>query len=188
MEQQMGILPGTAWKHEEPHEPESPNGPGPVLAGLLGAGQLPIGQEAIKAPPRRIFGPSSPVQPNHPQWSNMTDVQQPPPADITLVSVENGHAEYTSSISNSSHTRIGGQILRHTVRQPVRRNTRKSSQKDRLEAKEILGPVHSSKVSKAAGKAWPRSLRQQNIASEVSSGLPLISSCGCSRKVALASP
>ena len=69
----------------------------------------------------------------------------------------------------------GKQILRRTMEQALLPSGRHASHKDKRPAHAFLGPVHPSKVSKAAGKRkGPQ--RRLNILQKVSSnGLPLSS-------------
>ncbi|PMD15359.1 hypothetical protein NA56DRAFT_710032 [Hyaloscypha hepaticicola] len=95
----------------------------------------------------------------------MTTSQQGPPAD-------------PPSAPNSPHPRMDKRILHPTKGQALRPNKRKQSQKDgqpQPVASASLGPVHPSKVSKAAGKRkGPH--RQLNISQKVSSDGLLLSS------------
>jgi hypothetical protein len=148
-----------SWKHEEPLEEEAADGPAPVPANPLLNGS----HEAGEAPAIRIFGSPSPVQSNYRQGA-LNSSQQGPPADIDSAGLENGNAERSPSAPNSPR-----------LRTPSRPSKRKASHKDGQPASASLGPVHSSKVSKAAGKRkGPQ--RRLNISQKVSSdGLPLSS-------------
>ena len=95
---------------------------------------------------------------------------QGPSADIDLAGLENSDAERSPSVSNSPCPSLGKQV-RPTTGQALRPSTRKPSYKDRQPASASLGPVHSSKVSKAAGKKKPGS--QQRLKKVSSGGLPL---------------
>jgi hypothetical protein len=98
-----------SWKHEEPLEEETADGPIPIPVNLLGNAQPLISHEAVEAHPRRIFGSLSPVEPNHPQEPGVMNAsQQGPSVNIDSVGLENGDAEYTPSASNSPHTGIDG--------------------------------------------------------------------------------
>ena len=166
-----GILPGMSWKHEEPLEEEAADGPAPVPANPLVNGS----HEAGEAPAIRIFGSPSPVESNHRQASGaLNSSQQGPPADIDSAGLENGDAE--RSPSRRIHLpRSGKRVLRPTMGQALLPSKRKASHKDGQPANASLGPVHSSKVLKAAGKRkGPQ--RRLNISQKVSSdGLPLSS-------------
>jgi hypothetical protein len=166
-----GILPGMSWKHEGPLEEEAANGPAPVPANPLVNGS----HEAGEAPAIRIFGSHSPA--NHRQASGAlnSSSQQGPPADIDPAGLENGDAQRSSSTSNSPSLGSGKRVLRPKMGQALLPSKRKASHKDGQPANASLGPVHSSKVSKAAGKRkGPQ--RRLKISQKVSSdGLPLSS-------------
>jgi hypothetical protein len=167
-----GILPGMSWKHEEPLEEVAADGSGLVPANPLVNGS----HEAGEAPAIRIFGSPSPVQSNHHQASGaLNSSQQGPPANIDSAGLENGDAERSSSTWNSPPPSSGKRVLR-PAGQALLPSKRKASYKDGQPANASLGPVHSSKVSKAAGKRkGPQ--RRLNISQNVSSdGLPLSSS------------
>jgi hypothetical protein len=155
---------------EEPLE-ETADGPAPVPANPLVNGS----HEAGEAPAIRIFG-SPPAESNHRQASGaLNSSQQGPPTDIDSAGLENGDAERSSSTSNSPPPSSGKRLLRPTTGQALLPSKRKASHKDGQPANASLGPVHSSKVSKAAGKRkGPQ--RRLNISQKVSSdGLPLSS-------------
>jgi hypothetical protein len=158
------------WKHEEPLEEEAADGPAPVPANPLLNGS----HEAGEAPAIRIFGSPSPVQSNYRQGA-LNSSQQGPPADIDSTGSETGDAERSSSTSNSPPPSSGKRALRPTTGQALLPSKRKASHKDGQPTNASLGPVHSSKVSKAAGKRkGPQ--RRLNISQKVSSdGLPLSS-------------
>jgi hypothetical protein len=105
--------------------------------------------------------------------------QQGPFADIDSAGLENGDAERSPSGSNSRRPSSGRRVLRPTTGQALRRSRKKPSHKDgqpQPVASASLGPVHSSKVSKAAGKKKPSPQRGLNTSQKVSSdGLPLSS-------------
>ena len=168
-----GILPGMSWKHEEPLDEGTADGPAPVPAGPLVNGSHGAGE----APTRRIFGYPSPVDSNHRQASGaMNTSQQGPSADIDTAGLENGDAERSPSSPNSPRLRTGKRVLRPTTGQASRPSKRKPSHKDGQAASASLGPVHSSKVSKVARKKRPRPQRRPNISQKVSSGGLLLSS------------
>ncbi|KAH8163699.1 hypothetical protein CIB48_g4562 [Xylaria polymorpha] len=167
-----GILPGMSWKHEEPLEEEAADIPALVPANPLVNGS----HEAGEAPAISIFGSPSPVQSNHRQASGaLNSSQQGPPANIDSAGLENGNAERSSSTSNSPPPSSGKRVLHPATGQALLLSKRKASHKDGQPANASLGPVHSSKVSKAAGKRkGPQ--RRLNISQKVSSdGLPLSS-------------
>jgi hypothetical protein len=161
-----------SWKHEEPLEDEAPDGPAPVPANPLVNGS----HEAGEVPAISIFGSPSPVESNHRHVSDaLNSSQQGPPADIDSAGSENGNAERSSSTSNSPPPSLGKRVLRPTTGQALLPSKRKASHKVGQPTNASLGPVHSSKVSKAAGKRkGPH--RRLNISQKVSSdGLPLSS-------------
>jgi hypothetical protein len=138
-----------SWKHEEPLEEEVADGPAPVLANPHVNSSYKPGE----APAIRIFGSSSPVQSNHRQVSGASNSsQQGPPVDIDSAGSENGDAERSSSTLNSPPPSSGKRFLHPTMGQALLPSKRKASYKDGQPANASLGPVHSSKVSKAAGK------------------------------------
>ena len=159
-----GMLPGMSWKHEEPLEEEAADGPAPAPANPLVNGS----HDAGKAPAVPIFESPSPIQSNHRQVSGaLKSSQQGTPADIHSTESENGHAGRFSSTLNPP-----------TAGQALLPSKSKASYKDGQRANASLGPVHSSKVSKAAGKRkGPQ--RRLSISQKVSSdGLPLSSGLG----------
>jgi hypothetical protein len=136
----------------------------------------PLVNGSHETPAIRIFGSPSPVQSNHRQVSGaLNSSQQGPPADIASAGSENGDAERSPSAPNSPPPSSGKRVLRPTTGQALLPSKRKASHKDGQPTNASLGPVHSSKVSKAAGKRkGPQ--RQLNISQKVSSdGLPLSS-------------
>ncbi|PSS08545.1 hypothetical protein M430DRAFT_69814 [Amorphotheca resinae ATCC 22711] len=183
------------WKHEEPLELESETetdseaGPSPPLFSFFPKPQRQpksddenrriVERRVIRKrepPAIRIFGSSSPVQSNHRQVSGASNSsQQGPPVDIDSAGSENGDAERSSSTLNSPPPSSGKRFLHPTMGQALLPSKRKASYKDGQPANASLGPVHSSKVSKAAGKRkGPQ--RRLNISQKVSSdGLPLSS-------------
>jgi hypothetical protein len=175
-----GILPGISWKHEEPLEEESADGPIPVSETALRNAQSPVNHEAANGLFAPLFGPLPPVESNHREASAvMTTSQQGPPPDIDSARLENGDAEHPASAPNSPRPRTGKRVLGPTKGQVLRPSRRKKSQKDgqpQPVASASLGPVHPSKLSKAAGKTKPGRQRRLNISQEVSSGgMPLSS-------------
>ncbi|KAI4119823.1 MAG: hypothetical protein LQ338_002157 [Usnochroma carphineum] len=167
-----GMLPGMSWKHEEPLEEEAADGPEPVAANLLVNGSHKAGE----APALRIFGSPSPNGTKHRQASGaLNSSEQRPPADIDSAGLENGDAERSSSASKSPPPNSDKRVLRAATGQALLPSKRTASHKDGQSAKASLGPVHSSKVSKAAGKKT-RPQRRPNIPQKVSSdGLPFSS-------------
>ncbi|KAH6704341.1 hypothetical protein BKA61DRAFT_636107 [Leptodontidium sp. MPI-SDFR-AT-0119] len=134
----------------------------------------PLVNGSHDAPAIRIFGFPSPVQSNHRQVSGaLNSSQQGPPADIASDGSENGDVERSPSSPNSHPPSSGKRVLRATTGQALLPSKRKVSHKDGQPANASLGPVHSSKVTKAAGKRkGPQ--RRLNISQKVSSdGLPL---------------
>jgi hypothetical protein len=109
----------------------------------------------------------------------MTTSQQGPPVDIDSAGLENGDAEHPPSAPNSPRPRTGKRVLGPTKGQVLRPSRRRQSQKDgqpQPVGSASLGPVHPSKVSKAAGKTKPGRQGRLNISQEVSSGgMPLSS-------------
>ncbi|KAA6406979.1 MAG: hypothetical protein FRX48_09277 [Lasallia pustulata] len=181
-----GILPGMLWKHEQPLEAEIADRSAPVPANPLVNGSHEVGE----VPDICLFG-SPPVEPDHRQTSNaLNSSQQGPPADINLAGLENGDAERSSSAPISPRLSIGKRVHRPRTGQASRPSRKKPSHKDGLPqatASAALGPVHSSKVSKAAVKKKPRPQRRLNISPKVSSDdLPL--SSGVSRTAAQSRP
>lgn len=167
-----GILPGMSWKHEWPLEEEAADDPAPVPANPPVNGS----HDAGEAPTRRIFGSPSPVASNHRQTSGiMSTSQQGPSADVDSARLENGDAERSPSASNSPHPRTCKRALRPTTGQALQPSRKKPSHKDRQPqpvASVSLGPVHSSKVSKATRKKRPGPQHRPNASQEVSSGDP----------------
>ena len=160
-------------EHEEPLEEEVADGPAPVPANPLVNGS----REAGEAFAIRIFGFPSPVESNHRQASGaLNSSQQGPSADIDSTGLENGNAERSPSALNSPRLKTGKRVLRPTTGQASRPSKRNPFHKDGQPASASLGPVHSSKVSKAAVKKNPGPQRRLNISQKVSSdGLPLSS-------------
>ena len=171
-----GILPGMSWKHEEPLEEEAADGPIPVSEIALRNAQPPVNHEAANGLFAPLFGPLPLVESNHLEVSAvMTTSQQGPPADNDSAGLENGDAEHPPSAPNSPRPRTGKRVLCPTTGQVLLPSKRKASRKDGQLTNAYLGPVHSSKVSKAAGKRkGPQ--RRLNVSQKVSSdGLPLSS-------------
>ncbi|MCJ1479185.1 hypothetical protein MMC13_007869 [Lambiella insularis] len=167
-----GILPGMSWKHEELRKEEAADGPAPVPANPLVNGN----HEAGEAHTIRILGSSSRVELNHRHASGALNLSlQGPPADIDSAGLEDGDAERSSSTLNSPPPSSRKRALRPRAGLALLPSKRKASRKDGQPANAPLGPVHSLKVLKAAGKRkGPQ--RRLNISQKVSSdGLPLSS-------------
>lgn len=96
------------------------------------------------------------VASNHRQASDiMNTSQQGSSSDVDSARLENGDTERSPSASNSLRPRTGKRVLRPTTGQALRPSRKKPSHKDgqpQPVASASLGPVHSSKVSKATGK------------------------------------
>ncbi|KAL8650304.1 MAG: hypothetical protein Q9210_003900 [Variospora velana] len=171
-----GILPGMSWKHEEPLEEEAADGPAPVPANPLVNGSHAAG-EALNT---LIFGSPSPVASNHGQsFGIMNTSQQGPSADADSARQENGHDERSPSASNAPRPRTGKRVLRPATGQALRPSRKEPSYKDgqpQPAASASLGPVHSSKVSKASGKKRPRPQPRPRISENGSSDGLLVSS------------
>jgi hypothetical protein len=181
-----GILPGMSWKHEEPLDEETADGPVAVLANPVGNGSHEVGE----APLRNIFGRPvtnlsesgifirnpPPVESNHQASGTMNTSQQGPSADIDLAGLENGDVD-RSPAPNLPHPRRGKRVLHPTTGQALRpsKPTRKDEQPQPV-ASASLGPFHSSKISKAARKRSPGPRRRSNVPRKVSSGDPPLSS------------
>jgi hypothetical protein len=166
-----GVLPGMSWKHEQPFEE--------MVREEMGDDPVPVNpfvNGSHEAPAIRIFGYLSPVQSNHRQVSGaLNSSQQGPPAEIALAGSENGDAEHPPPAPNSPRPRMGKGVLRPTTKQVLRPSRRKQPQKVGQPVNASLGPVHSSKVSKAAGKRkGPQ--RRLNVSQKVSSNSLLLSS------------
>jgi hypothetical protein len=162
-----------SWKHEWPLEEEAADDPAPVLANPSVNGT----HEAEEAPTRRIFGSPSPVVPNHRQTSGIMNMtQQGPSAEFCSARLENRDATRSPSASNSPRRHIAGkQDLRPTTGQALRSKGKIPSHKDgqpQPVASASLGPVDSSKVSKATQKKRPGPQQQPNTSQEMSSGDP----------------
>jgi hypothetical protein len=108
--------------------------------------------------------------------SRRTRRTQGPSADIDSAGLENGDAEHSPSTSNSPRPSSGKRVLGPTTGQALRPSKTKPSHKGGQPASASLGPVRSSKVSKAAGKKRPRPQRGPNNPQKVSSGGLLVSS------------
>jgi hypothetical protein len=171
-----------SWKHEEPLEEEgAADGPIPVSETALRHAQPPVNHEAANGLFAPLFGPLPPIESSYREASAaMTTSQQGPLTDIDSAGLENGDAERPPSAPNSPRPRMITRVLHPTKGQALRPSRRKQSQKDgqpQPVASASLGPVHSSKVSKAAGKTKPGRQRRLNISQKVSSDdLPLSSS------------
>ena len=168
-----GILPGMSWKHEEPLDEEAADNPASVAANPLLSGSR-------KVPAIRIFGSPSPVESNHCQsYGTMNISQQGPPADTDSASLENGDAEPSPSAPNSPRLRTGKRVLHPKAGQISRPSKEKPSHKNgqlQPATNPSLGPVYSSKVSKAASMKKPRPQLRLKASQKVSSdGLPLSS-------------
>lgn len=177
-----------SWKHEEPLEEETANSPAPqanpVENGSHEVGDAPLrnlfGSPVTNLSERGIFiRNSSPIESNHSQASGVINTsQQGPPTDIDSPELENGDGEHSTSVSNSPHPRTDKRVLRPTTGEASRPSRKKPAHKDEQlqpATSASLGPVHLSKVSKAAGKKKPGP--QLNISKNASPGsLPLSSS------------
>ncbi|TVY92751.1 hypothetical protein LAWI1_G002077 [Lachnellula willkommii] len=148
-----------SWKHEEPLEEEAADSPIPVSETTLRNAQPPVNHKAANGLFAPLFGPLPPIKSNYREASAvMTTSQQGPPADIDLAGLENSDAKHPPSTPNSPRPRTGKRVLSPTKGQVLRPSRRKQSQKDgqpQLVASASLGPVHPSKVSKAARKIKP---------------------------------
>jgi len=126
---------------------------------VLRNAQPPVNHEAANRLFAPLFRPLSSIESNHHKaFTVMTMSQQGPPADIDSAELENDDVKHPPSALNSPHSRMNKQILHPTKRQALQPSRRKQSQKDRQPqpvASTSLDPVHSSKVSKAAGKTKP---------------------------------
>ncbi|KAH8593167.1 hypothetical protein B0O99DRAFT_653532 [Bisporella sp. PMI_857] len=144
------------WKHEEPLELESESETD---------SQAGSAAPFFPLPQRRN---PSPIESNHRQAS-----QKGLTAEIDSSGLENGDAKRPPSASNSPRPSSGKRVLCPTKGLALRPSGKKPIHKDGQPVGVSLGPVHSSKVSKAAGKKQPGPKRQPNISQEVSfSGLP----------------
>ena len=132
--------------------------------------------EAGEATAIRLFGSPSFVKSNHRQASDaLNSSQQGPPTDIGSAGLENGDAERFFSSSKSPSHSSGKRVLHPATGQALLPSKRKASHKDGQPANASLGPGHSSKLSRAAGKR-KGAQRRLNISPKVSSdGLPLSS-------------
>ncbi|KAF2180928.1 hypothetical protein K469DRAFT_714121 [Zopfia rhizophila CBS 207.26] len=174
-----GILPGMSWKHEWPLEEEAADDPAPVPANPSVNGS----HDAGEAPTRRIFGSPSPVASNRRQTSGiMNTSRQGLSADVDSARPEDGDVERSPSTSNSLRPRTGKRVLRPTTGQTLRPSRQKPYHKDgqpQPVASASLGPVHSSKVSKATGRKRPGPRRRPNTPQGVPpGGPPLLSGPG----------
>jgi hypothetical protein len=177
-----GILPGMSWKHEEPLEEETADGPAPQ------ANPVENGSHEVEgAPLRNIFGRPvtnlsesgifdrnpSPAETNNRQACGaMNPSQHGPPADVDATGLENDDAERSPSAPNSSPLRTGKLVPRPTTGQVSRSSRRKPTRKEgqpQPVASASLGPVHSSKVSKGALKKKPGPQRRPRISEHISS-------------------
>ncbi|KAL5330549.1 hypothetical protein ACEPPN_000067 [Leptodophora sp. 'Broadleaf-Isolate-01'] len=163
-----GVLPGMSWKHEQPFEKmvREEMGDDPVPAN-------PLVNGSHDAPPIRLFGSPPTDQSNHRQLSGpLTSSGERPQADIVSAGSENDDVERPHSSPNSPPRSSGKEVLRATTGQALLPSKRKAAYEDGQPANASLGPIHSSKVTKAAGKrTGPQ--RRLNISQKVSSdGLP----------------
>ncbi|KAF2251589.1 hypothetical protein BU26DRAFT_516387 [Trematosphaeria pertusa] len=161
------ILPGMSWKHEEPLEEEADND-----SAAAQANHVENGMHDVEAPPRRVFGSPSPVESDHPHPSGTVNAsQRGPSADDDSDGLENGGGGHSRAASNSRrHERSGGAIHSMTRPMPPRNQTR-PSHADGLNEPETstsLGPVRSSKVSKATRRRRPGLRRRPSDPQEVS--------------------
>ena len=166
-----GILPGMSWKHEEPLEEEAADDPTPIAASPLMNGSHGVRE----APPRHISGSTSPVALNHRQTSGIMGTSQQGPSADVAARLENDNAERSPSASNSPPPPTGKRVPRPTTGQTLRPSRKEPIYKDgqrQPAASASLGPVHSSKVSKATGKKMPGLQRRPKLSQEVSSGGP----------------
>ncbi|KAI9674018.1 MAG: hypothetical protein M1829_003861 [Trizodia sp. TS-e1964] len=165
-----GILPGMFWKHERPLDEEARGAPMRNFLGPPHATNLPAVGLSLQS--------TSPVESRHRRASGATSPpQQGPSAGIASAALENGDAGHSPSRSISPRRRSGTRALRPIMGQVLRPSKSKLSQKDGQLPSASLGPVHSSKVSKAAGKKRPGPRRGLNFSQTVSSR-GLISSSG----------
>ncbi|KAH6706561.1 hypothetical protein BKA61DRAFT_646292 [Leptodontidium sp. MPI-SDFR-AT-0119] len=136
----------------------------------------PLVNSSHDAPPIRLFGSPPTDQSNHRQLSGpLTSSGEGPQADIASAGSENDDVERPHSSSNSPPRSSGKEVLRATTGQALLPSKRKAAYEDGQPANASLGPIHSSKVTTAAGKRTgpPRRL---NISQKVSSdSLPLSS-------------
>ncbi|KAF1956181.1 hypothetical protein CC80DRAFT_562800 [Byssothecium circinans] len=184
---ESGISPAKSSKHEEPLEDETADGlaphANPVENGSHEVDEAPLinifsGRPVTSLLEGGIFIRNPPVESNHGQASGvMNTSQQGPPSDIDSAGLENGDAQNPPSAPNSPGPRTGKRVPRPVIGQALRPSRRKQSKKDEQPqpvASASLGPVHPSKVSKAAGKRKPVRQRRLNISQEISpGGLPL---------------
>ncbi|PVH70046.1 hypothetical protein DL98DRAFT_564266 [Cadophora sp. DSE1049] len=161
------------WKHEEPleiesesetdTEAESSRPPFSFLSKPQPKPRRPKNDEekrriaerrVVREPPAiRIFGSPSPFESNHRQVSGaLNSSQQGAPADIDPAGSNNSDAERSSSAPNSPLPSSGKRVLHATTGQALLPSKRNASHKDGRPANASLGPVHSAKVAKAAGK------------------------------------
>jgi len=161
-----GILPGMSWKHEDPLEEELADSPVPIQTDTLRNGN---NDEAVEAPPARIFGSSTPAETNRRQVSSkMNASQRGQSANTESAGLANGDVEHSTLELNSASQRPRRPVPRPAV-QTARASRRRPSHKDgqtQAVTSTSLGPVHISKVSKAPSREGPGARRRPN-ASEV---------------------
>jgi hypothetical protein len=170
-DRRWGILPGMSWKHEGSFEELVADD----FASVPANPPVNDSHEVGEAPVVRIFG-SPPFEANHRQTSGALDLfQQEPPADIDSAGLENDNAKRSSSTSNSPLASSGKRVLRSTTGKAFLSSKRIVSNKEGQPANASLGPVHSSKVTKATrNREGPQ--QRPKISQKISpNGLP--SSC-----------
>lgn len=190
-----GILPGMSWKHEEPFDEEAVPASAFLTANPLRNSSCEAGDAPtvtfngaplgiiLECPVTNLFESGitirdhSPVESNHRQLPDaMNTSQQGLSANVGSVELENGNAEQFPSAPNSPQGRTGKRVLRPTTGQALRSSNRNPSHKEGQPASASLGPVHSSKISKAAGQKKRGPRRLPNISEKASSGGPLLPS------------
>ncbi|WEW57730.1 hypothetical protein PRK78_003197 [Emydomyces testavorans] len=134
-----------------------------------------FGEPHLDLSKRGIFPP---VESNHRHVPGvMNTPQQGPSTDIDSTGYENGDAERSPSPRNSPRPQMGKRVLRSTTRKtsrPSHRELSHTAKQPQPDASTPLGPVHTSKVSKATGKKRPVPQRRPRTSKSVSSGaLPL---------------
>ena len=171
--EKWGTMPGMSWKHEGPFEEEDADGLASVPANSLVNGR----HEAGEAPAIPIFGSPSPGKSDHRQASGAlkSSSQRGPPADIDPVELDNGGAERSSSTSNSPSLGSGEKALRSETGRALLKSKRRVYREDGKPANTFLGPVHSSKVLKVAGKRRGPQERLNISQMLLSNGLPISS-------------
>lgn len=162
-DKRWGVLPGMSWKHERPFEE--------LVREEMGDDTVPANRlvnGSYDAPATRIFESPAPVQSN--RLGALNSSQQGLPADIASARSGNGDVERSPSSPNSPPFSSGKRALRATMEHELLPSKRKATHKDGQPANASLSPVHSSKVTKAAGKR-KGSQRRLNIAQKVSSSV-----------------